>query len=125
MQSTKKLWVYFIRYGDQVKIGVSELPLRRFLLIQSSCPVRLEFLGAMPGSRADEMALHARFAPQRRRFEWFTATDDLLAFIADNATKPEQQTASNPHDRRLRRFKSPSAAEWVPYHSRDPYRLSG
>lgn len=80
-------WVYFVRYNSQIKIGKAANPAQRFYALKGSSPVPLEFIGVIPGDESVERALHARWASVRRskRDEWFTATPDMLAFIAQNA----------------------------------------
>lgn len=72
-------WVYFIRFGDLVKIGWSRTPENRFNVLQPDA-----VLHHQPGTRQDEARLHAAFAhllePDHGR-EYFRAEPDLIAFI--------------------------------------------
>ena len=69
--------VYFIAFGDRIKIGTSANVKRRM----SQLPVDT-LLGTIPGSRDKEAQMHARFASARvGKTEWFTRSPELLAFI--------------------------------------------
>lgn len=65
--------IYFVRDPERalVKIGYSGNAWRRFSKIQTECPGLLVLEVAIDGEPADEAALHARFADQRSRGEWF------------------------------------------------------
>lgn len=72
--------VYFIRNGDRVKIGwTTNLRQRLSALALPQDSVAL----TIPGASAEETALHHRFARARiGRSEWFTATQEIEAYIA-------------------------------------------
>lgn len=86
--------VYFAHCGQYVKIGFSSYPERRARRmfggsiltvpadLDTSQPVHLLRVIAECIVK-DERALHDRFAEYRAAGEWFRATDDLLAQIAD------------------------------------------
>lgn len=76
--------VYFLRLGDEgpIKIGFAQDLSRRLSSMRTGTPQEVVLLAAMPGTLADEEALHARFAHLRRKREWFEPGEDLLAFIA-------------------------------------------
>ena len=74
-------YVYAIRCLDRIKIGWSSNPIIRFGKIEVDCPFRCERLGYWTGSKADEDAVHERFADLRMHGEWFAATPSLLKFI--------------------------------------------
>lgn len=64
--------IYAIGYGDKVKIGwTSGLARYRLDSLQTGCPENLDLLVSRPGSRADERALHRKFAAHHIRGEWF------------------------------------------------------
>lgn len=90
--------VYFIQCSSFVKIGVSSDVIARFRSIKSSNPFAVVALGFIPepvGKKADDLetSLHRRFAGCRHQAEWFTLTDELLAFIATDAKPwPNQLT---------------------------------
>jgi hypothetical protein len=107
--------VYFFKAGDAIKIGVTavgngktpqEAIKRRMRQIQSANHESIELLGVISFSTRDgnmptflaetrERELHIRFAASMRfkqhsvGAEWFTASDDLLAYIRENARTPE------------------------------------
>ena len=81
-------FVYAVECAGRIKIGYSSYPERRFTKLMADAPFPSTLLGFWPGSRADEMAVHKRFASTRVHGEWFTATDALLAFVADNRIEP-------------------------------------
>jgi hypothetical protein len=108
--------LYFFAAGgppNAIKIGISALTKqctmrdavkRRFSQIQSSNHDTVELLGVItftegqyPTRQAEvrERELHIQFAhlqrfkPGTRASEWFTASQELLSFIAANSTPPE------------------------------------
>ncbi|MDM4762083.1 GIY-YIG nuclease family protein [Galbitalea sp. SE-J8] len=73
--------VYYVRFGDRVKIGTSANPRQRLAVL----PVD-ELLAFERGARALEQRRHAEFASARLgTSEWFAATRELLAHAADLA----------------------------------------
>jgi hypothetical protein len=103
-RATAMSWVYFVRYGSQIKIGRALNPAKRFYALKGGSPVPLKFLGCMPGGKDEEEALHRQFADQRRRKrpEWFTSTPELLAFIKANARPAPPAYRGVEQDMRLR-----------------------
>jgi len=74
----------------QLKIGHSQRdPLGRVRRL------RLKLLVLMPGTLADERALHQRFSAARIDREWFLPTPDLLAFIAETAKTTAETLSAN------------------------------
>lgn len=78
-------FIYFIQAdcGGLVKIGWATKPEVRMAQMQAHCPVILTLLHHEPGNGKQERELHARFAALRKHGEWFSAGEDLLAYIAD------------------------------------------
>jgi hypothetical protein len=74
--------VYFIRFGDRVKIGTSGDVKRRL----QGLPLD-EVIGTIPGDATLEREWHARWASIRITGEWFHATDELLAAIGHAVAK--------------------------------------
>lgn len=70
--------VYFIRFGDRVKIGFTTNLAGRLADLPHD-----EVLGTVPGAMADERRCHAAFAHLRVTGEWFRAEPELLSFIED------------------------------------------
>jgi len=73
--------LYFVlnTRSKAVKIGFSDDPAKRLDDLQIASPDRLKLLGVSPGGRLEEAALHAQFADQHLRGEWFRAAPELLA----------------------------------------------
>lgn len=80
--------VYFIEAVglDLLKIGFSRGLSLRLHVIATACPAPVELLGAIPGTAADEHALHRRFADRVAHQEWFHLTAEfrleVLSIIA-------------------------------------------
>lgn len=69
-----------------VKIGYSVNPEARVVELQTANPRTLKLLYAMPGTEADEKALHAKYIKQNVLQEWFIVSKEmLLEFPADCA----------------------------------------
>jgi hypothetical protein len=77
--------VYFAqrRKGGLIKIGWSRNVKYRMANLQA------KVIGAVPGTRKTEVAMHKRFADLRVRGEWFKADEKLLAYIRDEAQNHE------------------------------------
>src|SRR5581483_10346318 len=77
--------IYFIRdvHSGLVKIGASKKPWKRLQSLQTGAAGLLEMAVVIDGEDADEHALHARFAAERVRGEWFRADGLLGAFIRE------------------------------------------
>lgn len=79
--------VYFLEmdHGDHpVKIGTTRSALDlsyRILSLQTACAYRLKFLGAIPGGRDVEAAMHRKFAHGRLKGEWFHPYQKLRKFL--------------------------------------------
>ncbi|MFT7711772.1 GIY-YIG nuclease family protein [Clavibacter tessellarius] len=70
--------VYYIRFGDRMKIGTSANPRQRLGALRHD-----ELLAFERGGRAVERARHERFARQRyARTEWFALDAELRAHVA-------------------------------------------
>lgn len=76
-------WVYFMQAGPRrtVKIGISRDPLMRASRLQTGTPEEYRILAVMPGGKAEEAEMHARFAAHRVRGEWFKRTPEMTALI--------------------------------------------
>jgi hypothetical protein len=75
--------VYFVQSGEggPIKIGWAADFAARLAVMQTGNPVELVVLATVPGSRAAERELHARFASLRIRREWFRPEAELLQYI--------------------------------------------
>lgn len=76
-ESTEGL-VYFIRFGDRIKIGFTTNLQSRMKAIPYD-----EILMVTPGTMDDERQCHQAFAHLRETGEWFRADPELLAFIGN------------------------------------------
>lgn len=75
--------VYFARAGDRIKVGWSKNVATRIAQLQTGNPDPIQLLATTPGGRSLEREVHSRFADARVTGEWFSATPELLAYIAD------------------------------------------
>ena len=75
-------FVYFVQFQSMVKVGFTTNMQARMTAIPHE-----HVLAVVPGMLADEKRCHAAFAHLREHGEWFRAEPDLMAFIADVATK--------------------------------------
>ena len=79
---TRPRFIYFFGVGTRVKIGVSFDPVSRVKNIATQSGTPGDLLAVMPGTEADEKALHERFKSARTLGEWFNQTPSLLALVA-------------------------------------------
>lgn len=71
-------YVYFISDGGKsIKIGFSTDVATRFGSIATMSPVALSLIGAVPGTRPQEQALHRELAAFRLNGEWFQDCQDV------------------------------------------------
>jgi hypothetical protein len=82
--------IYFIGFGDYVKIGFTRQLQKRLENIQTGCPEPLVVYASIPGSMKLEYELHQRFALFRLHREWFRKTPELTSFIAECVTPNER-----------------------------------
>lgn len=77
-------YVYFIRgkHLGLIKIGYSKDPYQRLRELQQPNPDDLTLLAMRVGDVELEHALHARFADQRQRGEWFLPCPELMEEVA-------------------------------------------
>lgn len=76
-------FVYFAAAADAglVKIGHSVSPVSRVNELRTGCPYPLSLQGTMIGGPEQERAVHAIFAKQKFRSEWFRMSSDIQEFI--------------------------------------------
>ncbi|MET4197320.1 hypothetical protein ABIA95_000138 [Bradyrhizobium sp. LA8.1] len=79
---------YFVRDGDEIKIGTSFKPEKRIRGLEREIGRPLETLAIVPLEVADEGKTHQRFAHLRVHGEWFRAEADLLQFIEEVKAAP-------------------------------------
>ena len=73
--------VYFIKAQDLIKIGYSANVERRVRAVLSPFQDGGEILAVMPGDRALEAFLHAKFSSHHSHGEWFFPCEDIDTFI--------------------------------------------
>lgn len=78
-------YVYFLRVGSAVKIGFSTSPLSRIGGLKTAMAERIDAFVSIPGTRADEKALHVQFEQARKEGEWFKVTPALTRVMAQAA----------------------------------------
>lgn len=74
-------YVYAIRAGQRVKIGVAKHPHRRLAAMQIGSPVDLELLATLPGGFELEAAIHDALQPYHSHGEWFVVCSESLAIL--------------------------------------------
>lgn len=77
--------VYFVRQGSAgpIKIGISEDAEKRVKELQVGNHEILNILATAPGNQITESFLHAVFAQDWIRGEWFSSSPKLLQFVKD------------------------------------------
>ena len=65
--------IYFIQCHNHVKIGYSKDPIKRLKELQTGNPYKLNLIGTVPGSLADEKIYHSYFSSNiiSKESEWF------------------------------------------------------
>jgi hypothetical protein len=74
--------VYFLRFGNRIKVGYTTDPTRRFLELPHD-----EVIGVIPGTRDDETAWHRLLGDYRTVGEWFRAEPEVLDMISQVVAK--------------------------------------
>jgi len=74
-QSSKGV-VYFVLFGDRIKIGFTTSMETRMRVIPHD-----KILATMPGTISTERQMHKRFKEHRVNGEWFTPAPELMEFI--------------------------------------------
>lgn len=106
--------VYFLSAPSvcRVKIGFTgDLP-TRFMQLQSSCPVKLTIMGAIPGDSTQENQIHQQFWAYRNDFEWFTLADSVRKGISEILAGSEAALAPKRFDK---------IREWIRMQITDAY----
>lgn len=77
--------VYFVRATglDLIKIGTTDTLTKRVDALRAASPAPLELLKHIAGDVRRETTIHRQFKHLRSHGEWFRATDELVAFIAE------------------------------------------
>lgn len=93
-------YLYIMGCGEFIKIGVAIDVATRRKVLQNACPYRIDILASVlmkdfDAARAEEKALHARFAEQRTYGEWF-AIAPAAALQAISSIEPYVRPAPAP-----------------------------
>jgi len=75
--------VYFIQVGNRIKIGTTTNLPRRLTQLRSHCAEEPRVLLAVAGDATQEKQVHALFAEDRIRGEWFAPSARLNQFMAE------------------------------------------
>ena len=79
-------YVYLISDGTAYKVGYSVNPNKRVAELQTGNPRKLSLLASIPGTEADEKALHQKYISDNLLQEWFAASPELRSeFIKEVA----------------------------------------
>lgn len=112
-------YVYAIRGGDYIKVGVSTNPESRSSELQTGNPFPLELLwrwGPLQDYKAQELEgmIHAHFTRARMEGEWFRHSDILAELPMSGFFENQGFTELDPGTRLERRIKKIKADEVVP-----------
>lgn len=77
--------IYFLQQGDggPIKIGYTTDLLARIDTLQTGSPYELKLILCFRGFTQTERELHAKFRKDRMRGEWFSPSEELMAFIEE------------------------------------------
>ena len=81
MGRRRQPFVYFIRSGNAVKIGISFEPRKRLSNMATGNHGKLELLGMMKGGGKKEKALHSKFHKHHKKGEWFRWVPEIADYI--------------------------------------------
>lgn len=79
--------IYVVGYDDYVKIGFTKDLRKRMSQLQTACPQRLHAHHTLPGTIANEQALHKSFAKSRLTNEWFRLSGPIADWIETQRPK--------------------------------------
>lgn len=88
--------IYFIKAGEAIKIGFSTSTSDRLSSLQVAHPEKLQLLGDIEGTEAEESRWHAQFRHLHIRGEWFRAEADLAREIRKALGQPEPKPERQP-----------------------------
>lgn len=116
--AARERYVYFLRpigADGPVKIGCSDLPLKRLKEISTWSPLPLEIAATAPGSLQLERNLHDCFADLHSHREWFSADSRLAAFIEKVAAGVPIAEAIDLAEKRgnIRGARSKTSGQWL------------
>jgi hypothetical protein len=82
-QPKKEKYLYFIKCGDAVKIGVSDNPEDRLDTLSTGSPEKLVILDALEMMGDHEAECHRRLRHLRINREWFRYTNEIDELIME------------------------------------------
>lgn len=94
-------FVYFIRSGEFVKIGLSRRPDRRRDEMDAYCPIQPQIVAALEGSRFLEHRIHFLLRHLHVRREWFRWGPEIARLIEGGV--PSTDAMPSARDIRLTR----------------------
>ncbi len=75
--------VYFVRFGNKIKIGRAKDVKARLRSLQAMSPVPLKLLWSQPGGARIELQYHHKFKDCRAHGEWFEIRGGLRDFLSN------------------------------------------
>ncbi len=93
---SKRGLIYFVRAGENVKIGFTQNVDQRVAQLQTFFPFQLEITLVLPGSLLTERQLHHRFRASRVTGEWFRHGPEIDAFVQAKRTTSEPDVRIRP-----------------------------
>lgn len=79
--SIRHIYVISESGTNNVKIGISNKPVKRRAEVQTGNPRKLEILATWQGTEKDESDLHALFSQYRKEGEWFELPSYILSLL--------------------------------------------
>lgn len=81
--------VYFAyaKSHSLVKIGYSNNPLKRFIVIRRNVPFNLELLLIRPGTRELEKSIHKKLKALKVKGEWFSCSEEAAETLRSNRAR--------------------------------------
>lgn len=76
-------YLYFIKCGDAVKIGMSSDPESRMQTLATGAPGKLFLLAKIPNSGGLEAECHKKLSHIHITGEWFRYTDEIVRLIGE------------------------------------------
>jgi hypothetical protein len=94
--SPPRLFIYFARAGNKVKIGISKNPRQRLGSIKTGNSSKVRIYYVTPGDAQKERDLHKLFAEYRVNGEWFMFAPAIRNWIIKDEAIREMQAAAVP-----------------------------
>ena len=99
-----KSTVYFLLQGESVvRIGYAESISKRLCTYAAHCGVPIRILATATMTRAEELAIHARFRGASYYGEFYNITPELISYIASVRGRGESYTVADWMGSRIKR----------------------